>query len=68
MMNALQSPQSLECPIPAPDPIMAELWEIKRQINQEAEYSIGELARMAHEAAERFRQGHCQDQKFSSKS
>jgi hypothetical protein len=41
----------------APDPILAELWEAKRQINEEAGYRIEELARMAHEASERVRQG-----------
>ncbi|MDD5298293.1 MAG: hypothetical protein PHU46_15430 [Rhodocyclaceae bacterium] len=35
----------------APDPILAELWEVKRQINAEANYDIATLARMAHEAA-----------------
>lgn len=39
-----------------PDPILAELWRIKRDINREAGYDIDELARMAHEAAERARQ------------
>lgn len=37
-------------PALAPDPILAELWEIKRQLNAEADYDIDELARMAHEA------------------
>ena len=37
-------------PARAPDPILAELWEIKRQLNEEADYDIDVLARMAHEA------------------
>lgn len=40
-------------PARAPDPILAELWEIKRQLNAEAGYDIDVLARMAHEATER---------------
>ncbi len=39
-------------PLRAPDPILAELWQIKRDINREAGYDIDKLARMAHEAAE----------------
>ncbi|WPL15349.1 hypothetical protein Thiowin_00240 [Thiorhodovibrio winogradskyi] len=35
----------------APDPILAELWEVKRQLNESAHYRIDERARMAHEAA-----------------
>lgn len=35
----------------APDPILAELWEIKRQLNEAAGYRVDERARMAHEAA-----------------
>ena len=38
-------------PLPAArsktDPILLELWEIKRQINEEAHYDIAELARRA---------------------
>lgn len=30
------------------DPILLELWEIKRQLNAEAHYDIGELARRAN--------------------
>lgn len=30
------------------DPILLELWEIKRQINAEAHYDIAELARRAN--------------------
>jgi hypothetical protein len=37
-------------PVQAPDPILAELWEVKRQINAEAGYDIATLVRMAHEA------------------
>jgi hypothetical protein len=40
-------------PARAPDPILAELWEVKRQLNAEAGYDVDVLARMAHEAAER---------------
>ncbi|MDP2786997.1 MAG: hypothetical protein Q8O79_02830 [Pseudomonadota bacterium] len=36
-------------PVRAPDPILAELWEVKRQINTEASFDIDTLARMAHE-------------------
>lgn len=39
----------------APDPILEELWEVKRQINQEAGYRLEELARMARETANRIR-------------
>lgn len=35
----------------APDPILAELWEVKRQINREAGYRLEELTRMARESA-----------------
>ena len=50
-MNAEITKKPTELPIRAPDPILAELWEVKRQFNKEARYDIGELARMAHEAA-----------------
>ena len=56
-MNAEQAPKPAEPLIRAPDPILAELWEVKRQINQEAGYRIDELVRMAHEAALRVQQG-----------
>ena len=39
----------------APDEILAELWEVKREINQAADYRIEALVRMAHESAERVR-------------
>ncbi len=39
----------------APDPILDELWEVKRQINQEAGYRLEELVRMARETANRIR-------------
>lgn len=39
----------------APDPILEELWEVKRQINQEAGYRLEELVRMARETANRIR-------------
>jgi hypothetical protein len=38
-----------------PDPILAELWEVKRQINQEAGYRLKELTRMARESASHIR-------------
>lgn len=38
-----------------PDLIMAELWEIKRQLNQEAGYRLEELTRMAKESADQIR-------------
>jgi hypothetical protein len=34
-----------------PDPILAELWEVKRQINAEAGYQVSKLVEMAHAAA-----------------
>ena len=40
----------------APDAILAELWEVKREINRAANYRIDALVRMAHESAERVRQ------------
>lgn len=53
-MNKLDNPMPLAPPSKrAPDPILAELWEIKRQLNAEAGYDIDVLARMAHEATER---------------
>ncbi len=33
------------------DPILAELWEAKRQINQDSGYQIRKLVEMAHAAA-----------------
>ena len=39
----------------APDPILAELWEVKYAINKEADYRIDILVDMANEAAERVR-------------
>lgn len=39
----------------APDPILAELWEVKRQINEEAGYQVEVVARSAREAAELIR-------------
>ena len=44
-----------------PDPILAELWEIKRQINAEAGYRLEELTRMARESAEKIRNQWDQD-------
>jgi len=38
-----------------PDPILAELWEVKRQINEEAGYRLEKLTRMARESAEKIR-------------
>ena len=46
-MNELESTK----PRRAPDPILAELWEVKRQINAESGYEIARLVEMAHEAA-----------------
>jgi hypothetical protein len=54
-MIAEKAPKPSEFPLRAPDPILAELWEVKRQINQEAGYNIEELSRMAHEATLRIR-------------
>ena len=55
-MNPDNQANTTKVPIRAPDPILAELWEVKRQINQEAGYRVSELVRMAHEAALRFKQ------------
>lgn len=52
-MNEQTTTMPTLTPVRAPDPILAELWEIKRQLNAEAGYNIDVLARMAHEAAER---------------
>lgn len=54
-VEASPSPQT---PPRAPDPILAELWEVKRQINAEAGYRLDVLARMAHEAAVRVQPDH----------
>jgi hypothetical protein len=35
----------------SPDPILAELWEHKRQINKEANYDVATLAREARKQA-----------------
>lgn len=50
-----------ECQIllEAPDPILAELWEVKRAINKAADYRIDTLIDMANEAAERVRAQWC---------
>ena len=49
--------QTPECQIlhEAPDPILAELWEVKREINKAADYRIDILVDMANEAAERIK-------------
>ena len=39
----------------APDPILAELWDVKREINKAADYRIDALVDMANKAAERVR-------------
>lgn len=39
----------------APDVILAELWEIKREINTQADYRIEALVRMAREAGDKVR-------------
>lgn len=39
----------------APDPILAELWQVKREINKAADYRIDILVDMANAAAERVR-------------
>ena len=39
----------------APDPILAELWEVKRQINEEAGYQVEVVARSTHETTELIR-------------
>lgn len=46
-----------QLPIPrAPDAVLAELWEVKREINRAADYRIDVLVQMAHESAERIRE------------
>ncbi|HYN77428.1 MAG TPA: hypothetical protein VES73_06525 [Lamprocystis sp. (in: g-proteobacteria)] len=45
----------------APDDILAELWEVKREINRAADYRVDTLVQMAHETAERIRQQWRQD-------
>lgn len=42
-------------PTRAPDPILSELWEVKRQINQEADYRLENLVRMARASAAKIR-------------
>ena len=49
-MNHENDTKPTEVSVRAPDPILAELWEVKRQINQESGYCIHELVRMAHDA------------------
>jgi len=52
----MTQPATQSAPNPAPvlayrsktDPILLELWEIKRQINEEAHFDIAELARRAN--------------------
>ena len=39
----------------APDPILAELWQVKREINRAADYRIDILIDMANEAAAQVR-------------
>lgn len=49
----------------APDAILAELWEVKREINRSANYDIDTLVQMAHESSERIRQQWRQGEKES---
>jgi hypothetical protein len=39
----------------APDAILSELWEVKRQINLEADYRLENLVRMARASAAKIR-------------
>ena len=55
-MNRDNQTRPTESLVRAPDPILAELWEVKRQINQESGYCIHELVRMAHDATLRIQQ------------
>jgi hypothetical protein len=48
-MTAATKPKPKKRPIP--DPILAELWEQKRQINQAAGYDVATLAREARKQA-----------------
>jgi hypothetical protein len=50
-MTVARVPKTLPKPVRAPDPILAELWEAKRQINAEANYDIRRLVCMARAAA-----------------
>jgi hypothetical protein len=45
----------------APDPILAELWDVKRQINEQAGYRLDELTRLAEAAAAEIRRRWSQD-------
>ena len=55
-------------PLRVPDPILAELWQVKRDITQEAGYDIGTLAQMAHEAAENARRQWRESESLSKKT
>lgn len=52
-MSVARVPTTQPKPVRAPDPILAELWEAKRQINAEANYNICRLVRMARAAAKK---------------
>ena len=49
------TPSTASTTLRTPDAILAELWEVKRQINAEAGYRLEELTRMARESAEKIR-------------
>ena len=49
------TPSTASTTLRTPDAILAELWEVKRQINAEAGYRLEELTRMARESAEEIR-------------
>ena len=49
------TPSTASTTLRTPDAILAELWEVKRQINAEAGYRLEELTRMARESAENIR-------------
>ena len=49
------TPSTASTTLRTPDAILAEFWEVKRQINAEAGYRLEELTRMARESAEKIR-------------
>lgn len=49
----------------APDEILAELWDVKREINRAADYRIDALVQMAHESAERIREQWRQESRWA---
>lgn len=52
----------------APDPILAELWDVKRQINEHAEFRLEEMARMAETSAAEIRRRWRQNERVAAAS